>query len=137
MSVNYHTLDLLRQNHPAWRLLRSDNAPLVAAFLQRVFITPNLRVMAQADLAEALEDELFALRQRLGAESFPKAALDFLQIENGSTWWLIEKLEIPPADPVHFAVADGDGIVIEIPECAPLTACYFQWFRVASPSSNP
>lgn len=78
MSLDYATLDLLRQNHPAWRLLRSDHAPLVASFLHRVFIAPNVRVMGQADLAEALEDELFALRARLGAEVFPKAALDYL-----------------------------------------------------------
>ncbi|HRD94496.1 MAG TPA: DUF3375 family protein, partial [Accumulibacter sp.] len=53
MTVDFVTLDLLRQNHPAWRLLRSDHAPLVASFLERVFIAPNVRVMAQADLAEA------------------------------------------------------------------------------------
>ena len=74
MSPDYATLDLLRQSHPAWRLLRSDHAPLVASFLQRVFIAPNLRVMTQADLAEALEDELYALRERLGGETFPKSA---------------------------------------------------------------
>jgi len=78
MTLDFATLDLLRQNHPAWRLLRSDHAPLVASFLQRVFIAPNVRVMAQADLAEALEDELFALRDRLGADAFPRSALDYL-----------------------------------------------------------
>jgi len=37
-----------------------------------------MRVIAAADLAEALEDELYALRDRLGAEAFPKSALDYL-----------------------------------------------------------
>ncbi len=78
MSLDYATLDLLRQSHPAWRLLRSDHAPLVASFLQRVFIAPNIRVMAQADLAEALDDELFGVRERLGAQTFPKSAIDYL-----------------------------------------------------------
>ncbi len=78
MTLDYTTLDQLRQTHPAWRLLRSDHAPLVASFLQRVFIAPNVRVMAQADLAETLEDELFALRERLGGDAFPKSALDYL-----------------------------------------------------------
>ena len=78
MTLDFATLDLLRQNHPAWRLLRSDHAAMVASFLQRVFVVPNVRVMAQADLAEALEDELFGLRERLGAASFPKPALDYL-----------------------------------------------------------
>ena len=78
MTLAYATLEQLRQTHPAWRLLNSPHAPLVASFLQRVFVAPNLRVMAQADLAEALEDELFGLRERLGAQVFPKAALEYL-----------------------------------------------------------
>lgn len=78
MTLDYTTLDTLRTHHPAWRLLRSDHAPLVASFLHRVFIVPNVRVMSQADLSEALEDELFTLRERLGNQAFPKAALDYL-----------------------------------------------------------
>lgn len=76
--MDYTTLDLLRQNHPAWRLLRSDNAPLVASFLNRVFIQPNVRTLAQADLVEALEDELYTLRERLGENAFPRAPLAYL-----------------------------------------------------------
>ena len=78
MSLDHSTLELLRQNHPAWRLLRSDHASLIASFLHRVFISPNVRVIAQADLAEALEDELFALREQLGEQTFPKPALEYL-----------------------------------------------------------
>ena len=78
MSLDYDALDALRSHHPAWRLLRSDHAPLVVSFLQRVFVAPNVRLMAAADLAEALEDELYALRQRLGAGTFPKSALEYL-----------------------------------------------------------
>ena len=52
MTLDFATLDALRTHHPAWRLLRSDHAPLVASFLQRVFVAPNVRVKAAADLAE-------------------------------------------------------------------------------------
>lgn len=78
MPLDHQTLEALRQHHPAWRLLRSDHAALVASFLERVFIAPNRRFIPQAELAEKLEDELFALRERLGLETFPKAALDYL-----------------------------------------------------------
>ena len=78
MSLDYATLDLMRQSHPAWRLLRSDHAPLVASFLHRVFIAPNERIISQADIVEALKDELFALRERLGQDVFPKPAIDYL-----------------------------------------------------------
>jgi hypothetical protein len=78
MSFDFTTLDTLRSHHPAWRLLRSDHAPLVASFLHRVFVVPNVRVMAAADLVEVLEDELYALRQQLGDGAFPKNAIDYL-----------------------------------------------------------
>ena len=78
MTLDFATLDSLRTHHPAWRLLRSDHAALVASFLHRVFVMPNVRVMAAVDLAEALEDELYALRQQLGDDAFPKPGLDYL-----------------------------------------------------------
>ena len=78
MSLDYATLNLLRQNHPAWRLLCSDHAPLVASFLERAFVTPNLRAISEADLVEALEDELYGLRQQLGAAAFPRTARAYL-----------------------------------------------------------
>ena len=86
MTLDFATLESLRTRHPAWRLLRSDHAPLVAGFLQRVFVAPNVRVMAAADLVEALEDELYALREQLGEDAFPKSAQEYL-----NDWASIEK----------------------------------------------
>jgi len=102
MTLDYATLDLLRQRHPAWRLLRSDYSPLVASFLKRIFIAPNVRVMAQADLAEALEDELFALRERLGADAFPKPALDYLNDWAGTEKGWLRKFYVQGSDEPHF-----------------------------------
>lgn len=78
MTLDFATLDALRTHHPAWRLLRSDHAPLLASFLHRAFVAPNVRVLPAANLADALEDELFALRERLGPDAFPRAAADYL-----------------------------------------------------------
>ncbi|WP_347259158.1 DUF3375 domain-containing protein, partial [Methylocaldum sp.] len=102
MSLDFTTLDLLRQNHPAWRLLRSDHAPLVASFLHRVFVAPNVRVMAQADLAEALEDELFGLRERLGEDAFPKPALEYLNDWAGNDKAWLRKFYVQGSDEPHF-----------------------------------
>jgi flagellar motility protein MotE (MotC chaperone) len=102
MPLDYSTLDTLLTHHPAWRLLRSDHAPLVASFLHRVFVVPNVRVMSAADLSEALEDELYALRDRLGADTYPKRALDYLNdwasLEKG---WL-RKFYRQGSDEPHF-----------------------------------
>ena len=112
MSLDYSTLDLLRQNHPAWRLLRSDHAPLIASFLQRVFITPNVRVLVQADLAEALEDELFALRERLGGEVFPKSALDYLNDWAATEKGWLRKFYAHGSDEPHFDLTPATEKVI-------------------------
>ena len=102
MCLDFTTLDLLRQNHPAWRLLNSPHAPLVVSFLQRVFIAPNERVIAQADLVETLEDYLFALRERLGTEAFPKAALEYLNDWAGNDKGWLRKFYHQGSDEPYF-----------------------------------
>lgn len=102
MSLDYATLDILRQNHPAWRLLRSDHAPLIASFLERVFIVPNLRTVSQANLTEALEDELFALRERFGSAVFPKAPLDYLNDWAAADRGWLRKFYLHDSDEPYF-----------------------------------
>jgi hypothetical protein len=102
VSLDYATLDLLRQNHPAWRLLRSDHAPLVASFLHAAFIAPNVRVMAQANLAEALEDALFELRESAGPGSFPKAAIEYLSDWAGNDKGWLRKFYALDSDEPQF-----------------------------------
>jgi flagellar motility protein MotE (MotC chaperone) len=102
VTFDYLAIDALRTHHPAWRLLRSDHAPLVASFLHRVFVAPNVRVMAAVDLAEALEDELYALRQQLGEEAFPKAALDYLNDWAAPDKGWLRKFYRPGSDEAQF-----------------------------------
>jgi hypothetical protein len=101
-TLDFHTLDRLRLRHPAWRLLRSDHAPLVVSFLHRVFIAPNERVLAQANLAEALEDELFALRERLGPDAFPRPALHYLNDWASDERGWLRKFYREGSDEPHF-----------------------------------
>lgn len=102
MPLDYTTLELLRQNHPAWRLLCAQHAPLVAGFLHRAFIASNVRVISQADLVEALEDELFALREHVGAQAFPGSAQSYLNdwAENDKGW--LRKFYPAGTDEPHF-----------------------------------
>ncbi len=102
MTLDFATLALLRRNHPAWRLLCSDHAPLVASFLHRVFIAPNVRIMAQADLAELLEDHLFDFRERTGSEAFPKSALEYLDDWAGNEKGWLRKFYPSGSDEPHF-----------------------------------
>ena len=102
MSLDYATLDTLRRSHPAWRLLLADHAPLVASFLQRVFVLPNVRGMAQAELVSKLEDELFHLRQSQGDTAFPKPAATYLEDWTQETRGWLRKYYPPGSDEAHF-----------------------------------
>ena len=100
--MDFATLFTLRKAHPAWRLLMADHAPLIASFLQRVFIVPNVRIMAQEDLVSKLEDELFHLREAQGIEGFGRGAGDYLDewCRNEKGW--LRKFYPPGSDEPHF-----------------------------------
>ncbi len=100
--MNYETLHSLRDRHPAWRLLASPHAPLVATFLHRVFIAPNVRLMSEADLAEALEDELFALREQAGPDAYPKRANAYLDDWAAPDKGWLRKFYKPGTDEAQF-----------------------------------
>ncbi len=76
--MDLQTLETLRSSHPAWRLLRADHGPLIASFLNRVFLKPNVRQMQESDLVRHLEDEFFRLRRELGEDRFPREAKAYL-----------------------------------------------------------
>lgn len=102
MPLDFDTLEALRRQHPAWRLLQADSVALVASFLHRVFVEPNRRVISQSDLAEALEDTLYALREQRGAAIYPKGALEYLNdwAANDKAW--LRKFYPPGTDEPHF-----------------------------------
>lgn len=102
MALDHLTLTTYRDRHPAWRLLASSHAPLVASFLHRAFVAPNVRTMNEADLAEMLEDELFALREQLGAETYPKAATDYLNDWCAPDKGWLRKFYKPGTDEAQF-----------------------------------
>jgi hypothetical protein len=77
--MDYEEIGSLRRNSPAWRLLRADNAPLVLSFLDRVFVADNVRAISATELAGRLDDELYALNDRLGEGVFPKPARAYLE----------------------------------------------------------
>ena len=102
MNLDYETLDIMRRRNPAWRFLRADHAPLAAAFLHTAFVEPNNRVLAESELAEALEDEMFKLRERLGPEKFPKSAVEYLnEWADPAKEWL-RKFYPPDSDEPHY-----------------------------------
>ncbi len=122
MPLDYPTLESLRNKHPAWRLLSSPHAPLIASFFDKVFVSRNMRVLAQADLVEALEDELFTLRGQMAADKFPKSALDYL-----NDWAAPEKGWLR-----KFYRQDSDDVQFDL---TPATEKALQWLESLSQRS--
>jgi flagellar motility protein MotE (MotC chaperone) len=78
--MEYGDVERLRQRHPAWRLLRAGNAPLVLAFLGRFFVEENNGATSAPVLATALDDELYALNATDQANlRYPKSATAYLE----------------------------------------------------------
>ena len=100
--MDHATLATLRDRHPAWRLLASPHAALVASFLHRVFVAPNVRLMGEADLAEQLADELFALNEQLGEEAYPKRPLEYLNDWAAPDKGWLRKFYKPGTDEAQF-----------------------------------
>lgn len=100
--MDHTTLTSLRDRHPAWRLLASPHAPLAVSFLHRVFVAPNVRVMSEVDLAEALEDDLFALREQLGAKAYPQGASEYLNDWAAPDKGWLRKFYKPGTDEAQF-----------------------------------
>ena len=102
MSLTFDTASELLKEHPAWRLLRSDHVPLVVSFLYRVFVERNQRLLAESDLAESLEDQLYGLRQRMGEDAFPKSAIEYLgDWAHPDRAWL-RKFYVDSSDEPHY-----------------------------------
>lgn len=112
MSLDYATLSILRKNHPAWRLLLADHAPLIATFLQQTIVAPNLRLISQADLVSKLEDQLFQLHETQGEDAFPQTALQYLDdwAQDDKGW--LRKFYPANSDEPHFDLTPATEKVI-------------------------
>lgn len=102
LSMEFDEVETLRRGHPAWRLLRADNAPLIVSFLGRVFVEGNARTVPAAELTAWLDDYLFALNDRLGESTFPKSAKAYLDDWSGPDSAWLRKYYPPGSDEAHF-----------------------------------
>ncbi|WP_290651147.1 DUF3375 domain-containing protein [Aquisalimonas sp.] len=100
--MDYAYLESLRRKHPTWRLLLADHAPLVISFLHQCYIVPNVRSLPEQDVAMRLEDTLFQLRERMGDDTFPKPALDYLTDWAGDDRGWLRKYFPANSDEPHY-----------------------------------
>jgi len=111
--LDYHTLEGLRRNHPAWRLLAADHAPLILSFLHKTYLQPNIRVLAQSELSTRLDDFLYHLREQLGDKAYPKSAGEYLNDWAGDEHGWLRKFYPEGNDDAHFDLTPSTEKAIE------------------------
>lgn len=99
--MDFDEIESLRK-HPAWRLLRAENAPLILGFLHKVFVADNVRSIAAPDLVSRLDDELYALNEGRGERAFPKTAKAYLDDWAAPEAGWLRKYYPAGSDEVHF-----------------------------------
>jgi len=103
--MQYDEVAHLRSDHPAWTLLRADHAPLVISFLGRMFIDANVGALSATELAASLDDEIYALNQRFGEDSFPRSANTYLDEWAAPNHGWLRKYYPPGSDDAHYDLA--------------------------------
>lgn len=111
--LDYYTLEALRRNHPAWRLLVADHAPLIISFLHQTYLQSNLRILAQSELSTRLDDCLYQLRERLGDDAFPRAATGYLNDWADDERGWLRKFYPAGSDEPHFDLTPATEKAIE------------------------
>jgi hypothetical protein len=100
--VNFEEISSLRKHSSAWKLLRADNAPLILSFFGKVFVEENIRSISSTDLVSRLDDELYALNERLGEAGFVKPAKAYLDDWAAPEAGWLRKYYPEESDEPHF-----------------------------------
>jgi len=99
--VDYDEVELLRERHPAWRLLRSGNAALTLSFLGLFFVEQGRGATAASVLSEALDDELYLRNADTPDEPrFPRRPEHYLDDWAESGW--LRRFYPLGSDEVHY-----------------------------------
>jgi len=76
--MQYSFLVKLRNEHPAWRLLASEQCSFVASFLYQEFIVKNQRAVPEHQLLEDLNNYIYDLHDNEEAKDIIRPAKDYL-----------------------------------------------------------
>ncbi len=105
--MEHEAIEALRVRHPAWRLLRAANASLILSFLGRFFVAGNRGATSAAEVAAALDEDLYTLNAVAGAlaeSRFPKTPQAYLDDWSATEIGYLRRFYLPGDDEVHFEV---------------------------------
>lgn len=112
-SMKFQVLDALRREHPAWRLLTADHAPIIIAFLHECFVEPNVHTLARESLKTHFDDFRDRQRDLLGPEALPRPSLEYLdEWARDDRGWL-RKYYPEGSDEAHFDITPATQRAID------------------------
>ncbi|MDY0288648.1 MAG: DUF3375 domain-containing protein [Sphaerochaeta sp.] len=113
MPFDYDDLVKKKKTHPSWRLMTSDNGPLVIAFFDSVFRDGGVRQLGEYELVLKLDDYLYALTDGSEDTPFPRSAGDYLDDwTNAEKGWL-RKFYPAGSDIPHYELTPGSEKVLQ------------------------
>lgn len=102
MADDHDAVELLQRRHPAWRLLRADNAPLVLTFLGHHFVDQNHGATARPALADLLDDVLHAVNGEADVPRYPKSPTQYLDDWSADEAGWLRRFYPHSSDEVHY-----------------------------------
>jgi Protein of unknown function (DUF3375) len=106
--VDYEAIEALRARHPAWRLLRANNASLILSFLGDFFVENNRGACPVSEVAAALDDQLYSLNREAatddGEARFPKEPQAYLEDWAATEVGFLRRFYPARNDEVHYEV---------------------------------
>ncbi|MGH3117885.1 MAG: DUF3375 domain-containing protein [Gaiellales bacterium] len=106
--MDYEAIDALRARHPAWRLLRANNASLILSFLGDFFVENNRGACAASVVAAALDDHLYTLNREAASDEgdarFPKEPHAYLEDWAATEAGFLRRFYPAGDDEVHYEV---------------------------------
>jgi flagellar motility protein MotE (MotC chaperone) len=102
LIVDYQAITAVRDRHPAWRLLRAGNATLILSFLGEFFIEGNRGACSASEVADALDDHLYALNT--DEDRYPKEPRAYLEDWAATDTGYLRRFYPPGDDEVHYEV---------------------------------
>lgn len=106
-NMQYSFLVKLRNEHPAWRLLASEQCSFVAAFLYQEFMVKNQRAVPEDRLLEDLNNFIYDLHDNAEAQGIIRPAKDYLASwTDGQHSWL-RKFFVKKNEPCYDLTADA------------------------------
>ncbi len=113
MSFEYYDLAKKKKIDPSWRLMTSDNGPLLIAFFDSVFREAGRRQIGEYELVMKLDDYLYSLEDGNEESPFSRSASEYLDDwTSGEKGWL-RKFYPSGSDIAHYELTPGSEKVLQ------------------------